>query len=140
MDLALLRRVSDYCAMAEHVRDMGKLELAKLLREGAKDVIVVDVRDLDRAGGHVKGSVNIRAAEFQANAKKYAAEWTGRKVVFYCMYSQIRGPTSAAALAQACIDLKLENPPVAYVLRGGFRSMAAQGQYKDIMEGFEEMK
>lgn len=126
--------------MADRVRNITGLELAQLIRAGASDVKVVDVRDIDRAGGHIKGSINIHAADFLEDTERYASEWSaGTRIVFHCMYSQVRGPECARALARANKALKLENPPVPYILVGGFRGMAAQGQFKDVLEGFTEM-
>lgn len=116
---------------------MSALELAQLLRSDATrdGVVVVDVRDLDRAGGHIRGSVNIHADDFVRNASKHSAEWKGKKVVFHCMYSQQRGPRCARAFAQVA------SPETqVFVLVGGFRTMAAQPQCKDVLEGFQEMK
>lgn len=123
-------------------RYMSGLELATLLRDGATDVLVVDVRDLDRAGGHIRGSVNIYASDFVRNAQTYARQWTSdppKKVVFHCMYSQQRAPTSAQALADAVQNLKITmNPPTPYVLTGGFRTFANNVQFKDLLEGYNE--
>lgn len=122
--------------MAQSVTKINALELAQLLREGASDVIVVDVRDTDRAGGHIKGSINIHAHIFQEDPKKWATEWpAGSRVVFHCMFSQIRGPSCAALLAQANEELNLENPTVPYILVGGYRSFVSQGQFRDLVEG-----
>lgn len=117
--------------------EMEHQELARLLRAG-EPVTVVDVRDSDRAGGHVKGSLHIPAADFTENAKRYAEEFKGRKVVFHCMFSQVRGPTCAGALTRAAKSVRADERPVAFVLVGGFRSLAAErARYEDIIEGMK---
>ncbi len=133
--------VSIHSMASTRVRDMSAQELATLMRDGANDLIVVDVRDLDRAGGHIRGSINIYADEFVTNARRYAREWTTnppKRVVFHCMYSQQRGPMCAHALADAVKDLKItQHPPTPYILTGGFRTLARQSQFRDLLEGYE---
>lgn len=115
--------------------EMDSQELARLLRAG-ESVTVVDVRDTDRAGGHVKGSRHIPAADMMENARRYAEEFKGGKVVFHCMFSQVRGPSCAGALTRAARSMKADERPVAFVLVGGFRSLAAErARYADIIEG-----
>jgi len=112
---------------------MSASDLAQLLRSDAErsGVVVVDVRDLDRAGGHIRGSVNIHAEDFIRNAPHHAAQWRDKKVVFHCMFSQQRGPRCARAFARVAS----QNTRV-FVLVGGFRSMASRAaDYKDILEG-----
>ena len=99
------------------------------------------MRDLDRVGGHIRGSLNIHAYDFKRSARKWATEWpAGSRVVFHCMYSQNRGPSSARALAAANEALKLEKPTVPYVLEGGFMAMADNACVHDVLEKFDRSK
>ncbi|KAF4590937.1 hypothetical protein EYR40_009534 [Pleurotus pulmonarius] len=69
-------------------------ELAALMRSdkvAKKDFIVVDVRDDDRVGGHIKDSLNIPSAEFLMNVDKLVKETKEVPfLVFHCALSQVR--------------------------------------------------
>ncbi|KAJ2887807.1 Cdc25 phosphatase Ibp1 [Coemansia asiatica] len=109
-------------------------DLAKLIRDSSKipgiDYVVVDVRNEDYRGGHIKGSINVPAHELHlkvpALAKKYEKV---PLVIFHCALSQVRGPKSARiyrdavqdALVTASQDSPLFDQQI-NVLRGGFNS------------------
>ena len=66
-------------------------------------MLVVDVRDYDYTGGHIKGAVNITADEFSQDEDVDALVQKVRaggheRVVFHCMLSQQRGPFCAKRL------------------------------------------
>lgn len=78
--------------------------------------VVVDVRDNDHIGGHVRNSINVPSHRFwrevdDLNEKLRDAE----KVVFYCQFSQQRGPTCAQMYARSAPSSQR-----IYVLDGGF--------------------
>lgn len=102
--------------------------VAELVRGPMRDeVAVVDVRDDDFAGGHIKGAINVESDQFGDDA---AVDWlidrhlAGKsRVVVHCMLSQQRGPRCAARLSQRLADRGLAAPAV-LVMSGGFRRFA----------------
>lgn len=82
---------------------MSGARLAELVRAGdvPQRVAVVDVRDSDFAGGHIRGARNIPAGELYDCLDELVAE-TARKdaVVFHCMLSKMRGPSAAQLFAR----------------------------------------
>ena len=72
-------------------------------RSDRDKVAVVDVRDEDFYGGHIKGSLNIPAGEFNEDAGvDNAIDQLPKAVntcVVHCMLSQVRGPRSAGRCA-----------------------------------------
>jgi len=56
-----------------------------------KDFLVVDVRDEDRVGGHIVGSVNRPSTEFLASVDKLVEDTQEVPlVIFHCALSQVR--------------------------------------------------
>jgi Cdc25 family phosphatase len=56
-----------------------------------KDFLVVDVRDEDRAGGHIAGSINRPSAEFLVTVDELVKETKDVPLlIFHCALSQIR--------------------------------------------------
>ncbi|KAJ3119703.1 hypothetical protein HK098_005224 [Nowakowskiella sp. JEL0407] len=94
------------------VRDISKVP--------GKDYLIVDVRDEDFIGGHIKGARNIpiqtildsRNNEFLVSELKDIP-----KVIFHCALSQVRGPK--AALTYSRLTENNESQEI-FVLRGGF--------------------
>lgn len=86
-------------AQGAAVRFVQPGELSRMLLAGRR-VAVVDVREEDRAGGHVRGSISEPKQHFASRVdglvKRLAAE---PLVVFHCQMSQVRGPYCAAVFA-----------------------------------------
>ncbi|KAJ1865083.1 Cdc25 phosphatase Ibp1 [Coemansia sp. RSA 2703] len=109
-------------------------DLAKLVRDPSKkpkvDYLIVDVRDEDYRGGHIKGSINVPAHEIQQKARSLAEEYKAVPlVVFHCALSQVRGPKSARiyreTVKEALVTAASSDPlfdQQVNVLRGGFNS------------------
>lgn len=126
-------------------------EVGKVLSPAA-DTLVVDVRESDRAGGHIKGSCHIPAPQIQADASRFVHLADGKKrVIFHCMYSQVRGP-SCATLFQKALQSRAQaqqdqhassgaqhNQAEVYVLAGGFNSFAkyALAGHMDMVENLD---
>lgn len=77
------------------MRPIGYLsgsELATLLEQpdAASAVRVVDVRDSDFEGGHIRGATHIPAHQFLANAGAYATRWRGEQRVVFHWYAAAR--------------------------------------------------
>jgi rhodanese-related sulfurtransferase len=68
----------------------------------ASSTAIIDVRDSDHIGGHIKGSIWIPVPELDARMPELLRIYKGKeKVVFHCMLSQQRGPQSALKFARA---------------------------------------
>ncbi|KAJ3214490.1 hypothetical protein HDU67_001622 [Dinochytrium kinnereticum] len=108
------------------------------LKQGV-DYQVVDVRDLDFDGGHIRGASNIPAHELLENTEKHLPDLAKpKKLIFHCALSQVRGPKSAngylAALREKAVVLDQE----VLVLKGGFNTW--QSKYKDDKALVEDYK
>lgn len=118
-------------------------DLSAKLRAGGP-VVVVDVRDDDRAGGHIKGSTHVPANDFKRAMPHFLSLWaTKDAVVFHCMMSQMRGPSCARAFANEAEDAvkrgEIDKMPQVMVLEGGFREFARNfsEESKDLFEDFQ---
>ncbi|KAF9129649.1 hypothetical protein BGW39_003974 [Mortierella sp. 14UC] len=67
-----------------------------------KDYLIVDVRDSDYIGGHIRGSVNIPAHELPEKIPTLIEEYKAvPQLIFHCALSQARGPKAAKRWAEA---------------------------------------
>ena len=92
---------------------------------GGHPVRVVDVRegDFKRTGTKIRGAVNVPAYQIRADGGRGLVEMLRCEpiVVFHCMYSQQRGPSSALIYLRAAAAAGAEQQrQEVYVLRGGF--------------------
>lgn len=88
-------------------------------------IAIVDVRDSDHVGGHIKNSINIPSTKFLSKIPKLETAIQNRqKVVFHCQLSQQRGPACAAAYCRHLNDKALNSTQEVYVLSGGFNEWA----------------
>lgn len=62
-----------------------------------KNVVIIDVRDSDRADGWIPGSHNVPSATFYEQIPYLMRQYSDEPVmlVFHCMFSQSRGPNCA---------------------------------------------
>lgn len=104
-------------------------QVLNYVRDG-KRIAIIDVREDDRAGGHIKGSYHVPAPELLANPSKYLSLADGNDlVVFHCMFSQYRGPACANAFIKSLTERMYEdddeshNPEVC-IMAGGFQAFA----------------
>ena len=76
---------------------MAKETLAELLgAPSAGAVAVIDVRDDDYVGGHIKGAQNAPSSTLDYRMPELVRTLKGKeKVVFHCALSQQRGPAAA---------------------------------------------
>lgn len=101
--------------------------LAHLRNSNLSRTVVIDVREADRAGGHIRGSLHIPAPIFRADPSAHLAATQGAdRVIFHCMYSQVRGPACAAAYAHAlhAVGDTITRKPEVCVLSDGFAGVA----------------
>ncbi|AYO43136.1 Dual specificity phosphatase ibp1 [Malassezia restricta CBS 7877] len=100
--------------------------LASKLKEQRPSTAVVDVRDDDFEGGHIKGAFHSPSSTFLDGVNTLLKPLeTYENVVFHCALSQQRGP-KAARIYREIRDANIEAgrmPPTTqqvYVLRDGF--------------------
>lgn len=105
---------------------------------------VIDVRDEDFIGGHIKGCLHYPAATFEETLPdlQLKLKQNGIKdVVFHCALSQVRGPSSTLKFLRSNNEsnddeLKLLR---VHVLKGGFtRWQQDYGEDSEVTEGFNK--
>ena len=76
---------------------MTKETLADLLgAPSAGAVAVIDVRDDDYVGGHIKGAQNVPSSTLDYRMPELVRTLKGKeKIIFHCALSQQRGPAAA---------------------------------------------
>ncbi|KAF9898648.1 hypothetical protein BX616_003772 [Lobosporangium transversale] len=120
-----------------------------------KDYLVIDVRDEDRIGGHIPGSVNIPSKQLPDRLPQLVEEYKDVPTLFFhCALSQVRGPKAANRWSEALAerDAKLTATEAAAVeaanrapitqkvniLRGGFGEWQLKHKdNKDLVEAYE---
>ena len=122
-----------------------KPAVVKLWFDQRAKFAVVDVRDSDYAGGHIKGCYHYPANEFASllpDLRMKLEENKIENVVFHCALSQARGPKAALLFLRTAEDappktgLESRNVNV-YVMEGGFTSWARKyGEDSLVTEGF----
>jgi Cdc25 family phosphatase len=71
-------------------------DLAALLRAKTEGLTVVDVRDNDYIGGHIKGCINVPTDTHDYRMPELVRTLKDQNtLVFHCYLSQQRGPSSA---------------------------------------------
>ena len=118
-------------------------ELASWLRTASIErgpVQVVDVREGDytRRMCKIKGAINFPANQIRADNAKGLLDIVREEpnLVFHCMYSQQRGPTSSQIYKRAAATGEFARQQNVYVLRGGFDRFYKQygGSCPDLFE------
>lgn len=80
---------------------------------------IIDVRDDDYFGGHIRNALNYPSSSFSENISQLQNEVSSKdRVVFHCQLSQVRGPACAKKYFLNT-DTRKNNQKV-YVLIGGF--------------------
>ncbi|GEQ71506.1 hypothetical protein JCM33374_g5190 [Metschnikowia sp. JCM 33374] len=108
---------------------------------------VVDVRDSDFVGGHIRGCYHYAAGNIYETLPELRRRLLENKiddVIFHCALSQVRGPKSALVFLRTIQELpaqereKFDDLNV-WVLSGGFTAWQRQyGTDKEVTEGFQE--
>lgn len=81
--------------------------LATLLLSSPSKIAIIDVRDADHIGGHIKGSSWIPTDQLDMRIPELIRlHGDKEKIVFHCMLSQQRGPASALKFARAASTLR----------------------------------
>lgn len=142
---------SDHYAWArENAVFLDAAELADELRAGRADVLVLDTRDDDAAGGHVRGALHWPDSTFDACIDELMVHLrTGAysRIVLHCMESVRRGPRCCrklrhrlAAERGADDDARhhLPAPSAVVVLRGGADQwVRAHWSNRALVDGFD---
>lgn len=109
---------------------------------GSGKLAVVDVRDSDFVGGHIKGCWHYPAGNFQetlAELRQRLLDENINDLVFHCALSQVRGPKSALRFLRSldsANDANLDAVKV-WVLQGGFTSWQRHyGEDTSVTEGY----
>ncbi|TDZ40475.1 CDC25-like phosphatase YCH1 [Colletotrichum spinosum] len=101
-----LRKMYGVCDISRTMATIGtlqritadKLSTLLLAEQAAANpsVAVIDVRDDDYLGGHIKGGINMPSRSLDAMMPTLVRRLEGKKtVVFHCALSQQRGPSAA---------------------------------------------
>ncbi|TQS34017.1 hypothetical protein Golomagni_05617 [Golovinomyces magnicellulatus] len=99
---------------------------------------VVDVRDDDYIGGHIKGCIHIPSVQIDAMLPTLLRRLQDKKtVVFHCALSQQRGPS--AALKYVREKGESNNEQEVYVLDKGFTGWQEEfGEDERLTEGYRK--
>ena len=78
---------------------MSREKLAESFIESGSlpaNTAIIDVRDDDHVGGHIKGSLNVPSSQLDYRMPELVRKLKDKeKVVFHCALSQVRGPKAA---------------------------------------------
>ncbi|KAI0017233.1 Rhodanese-like protein [Xylariomycetidae sp. FL0641] len=131
---------------------LGRITAEKLrpmLEAAAKqpnpDVAVVDVRDGDYIGGHIKDCLHFESSQLDATMPTLLRRLEGKhSVVFHCMLSQQRGPSAALRYLrelEARGDERAKTQKV-YVLDRGFMAWIelydSDPKARELTEGYRK--
>ncbi|EGY14074.1 CDC25-like phosphatase YCH1 [Verticillium longisporum] len=138
ISLANLQRIS--------AKDLSEMLLTQQAAATDPTVAVVDVRDDDYLGGHIKGGINMPSATLDVMMPTLVRRMQDKKtVVFHCALSQQRGPSAALKyLRERDQMLRRENPAelanqTVYVLDLGFSGwQQTYGEDERLTEGYSK--
>lgn len=119
---------------------LPRLRAQAALAPAARSLLVYDVRDVDRGGGHLAQAAAAPADAFLRAADAAAAALAAPPidtVAFHCTFSQARGPRCAARFADALARRGVAGVAVV-VVEGGFKALAKlQPEWSDCFEEFD---
>lgn len=100
---------------------------------------IVDVRDSDYAGGHIKGCLHFPSGNFYNSLpelKDTLLKRNARDVVIHCAMSQSRAPKAALTFMNETAGL--EHPFRVWVLKGGFTKWVMEyGEDSEVTEDYD---
>ncbi|CAG7917595.1 unnamed protein product [Penicillium olsonii] len=102
---------------------MGRDALAALLStDEPANLAIIDVRDSDHVGGHIRGSTWVPTSILDVRMPELIRTLKDKKmVVFHCALSQQRGPSAALRYARERESaFGQDEPQQVFVLDGGF--------------------
>ncbi|CDR47951.1 CYFA0S40e00298g1_1 [Cyberlindnera fabianii] len=106
---------------------------------GTGRFLVVDVRDSDYVGGHIKDSLHIPSPAFTLQVEDLISKANDKDdIVFHCALSQQRGPSAAMKFLRSVPIGFLDDKNV-WVLRGGFTQwQELYGEDDTVTEGYQK--
>ncbi|KAF2217750.1 hypothetical protein CERZMDRAFT_31166 [Cercospora zeae-maydis SCOH1-5] len=115
--------------------------LAPLVREQNSGLAVIDVRDSDYIGGHIRGCQNVPTATHDYRMPELVRTLKDKDtIIFHCALSQQRGPSSALKYLRERERLHgkdADQNQKVYVLDGGFQKWQEEyGEDKELTEGY----
>ncbi|KAL9647464.1 hypothetical protein ABK040_006825 [Willaertia magna] len=102
------------------------------------NVLIVDVRDDDYIGGHIKGSIHYPFSSFEESVQKinqYLKDNDKDTIVFYCMYSEQRAPQCVSTFCDSLDQQRLEELKI-YVLSGGLNAFLKKYPNSELLEDY----
>lgn len=104
------------------IRPISPAELNELLQ--ARQVQVVDVRDLDFYMGHIPDAIHAPDSVFEERLPSLVHELgtSDKPVVFHCMHCQARGPRCASMFLRAIAETYPQSLRSVFYLKGGFHA------------------
>ncbi len=97
---------------------------------------IIDVRDGDFGPQKIKGAINIPSDNIRKNVDETVQQFKDvNKIIFHCMFSQYRGPTSAQIYAtrrSQAHKYRKYGPQEIMVLDGGYDGFSKQ--YRNYLE------
>ncbi|ODV71374.1 Rhodanese-like protein [Cyberlindnera jadinii NRRL Y-1542] len=100
---------------------------------------VVDVRDSDHVGGHIRGSLHFPTSSLASDMDALIEQVKNADdIVFHCALSQQRGPSAAMRFLRSVEQGFLDDKNV-WVLRGGFTEwQRLYGEDTNVTEGYQK--
>lgn len=101
---------------------------------------IVDVRDYDHIGGHIKNSIHFPSNKFNENIDKLLKSLSSSNdIVFHCALSQQRGPSSAMKFLRSVPNDEYLNNKNIWILKGGFANwQSLYGEDPNVTENFQK--
>lgn len=127
------------------LRYISPAALRTWFQSSGETFAVVDVRDSDYVGGHIKGCYHFPSETFQQTLPALRAKLLENKVknvVFHCALSQVRGPKCTLRFLRHLETLPAEEKPQwdslnVFVLSGGFNAWQREfGKDRQVTEAY----
>eukprot|EP00126_Sphaerothecum_destruens_P003674 Sdes_comp17451_c0_seq3m6677 len=118
------------------IQRISAARLSEWLRKGPlkRELVVVDVRDQDFEGGHMRGCFHIPSSEFEERLANTVREFEDvDNVVFHCMLSQQRAPY-CAKLFHSALPKGVSKCQV-YILDKGYEGFSMLKTSRGLIEG-----
>jgi len=103
--------------------------------------LIVDVRESDYVGGHIRGSINIpfniiNTNKIEEMVTKYSDY--NEYIIFHCMQSMVRGPTVANRFYKKLKQMKPDAAIKVCVMAGGF--IAFIDEFVNLVDEYDKKK
>jgi len=142
------RNVQNTMSTEELIKKLQESSTAQKTGKNMKPVVVVDVRDEERSGGHIQGSVHYPSSTFDNRVDELCKHVNNTEpscVVFYCMRSQLKAPACCHQFSNVLWDTYGPSRITrTCVLQHGFvdflgKSGARQGRDDKLVSDLDEM-